>query len=181
VQGGERDTILFSTVIAPGALPGTIAWLEGERNLINVAVSRAKQHLVVFGNRAELKRAKAATLLGLAALATGRAASRGQSAGEATKLLHGLLVAAGLPARLGNVDEGYPLAITMTAPGGERIDIEVDEYPDGDPRGRTQRQRAVRDANMRRLGWQVVRVPCWQIYLDPATAVHTVHQAMMIG
>lgn len=179
-QGGERDTILFSTVIAPGALPGTIGWLEGERNLINVAVSRAKRHLVVFGNRAELKRARAATLLGLAAAAAGPA-HQNQVVGEATVLLHGILVVAGLPVRLGGMDEGYPLAITMTAPGGERIDIEVDEYPHGDPGGRLQRQRAIRDDNMCRLGWRVLRVPGWQIYLDPAAVVRTVREATMNG
>ncbi|MGH3974638.1 MAG: hypothetical protein ACRDS9_15110 [Pseudonocardiaceae bacterium] len=38
--GAERDTIVFSTVIADGAMPSTVAWLEGERNLVNVAFSR---------------------------------------------------------------------------------------------------------------------------------------------
>ncbi|HEV2782700.1 MAG TPA: AAA domain-containing protein [Actinophytocola sp.] len=177
-QGGECDTILFSTVIAPGALPGTVSWLESERNLINVAVSRARRHLVVFGNRAELGRAKAATLLGLAAAATERAAHRDPTASDAVRSLHAALVAVGLPAGLGGVDEGYPLAITMTAPGGERIDIEVDEFPGGDPRGRIQRQSAIRDDNVRRLGWRVVRVPGWQVYLDPAAAVDRVRRAL---
>jgi hypothetical protein len=177
-QGGECDTILFSTVIAPGALPGTISWLEGDRNLINVAVSRARRHLVVFGNRAELRRANAATLLGLATAATGQADRQDLILSEAARSLHAALVAVGLPAGLGTVDEGYPLAITITAPGGQRIDIEVDEYPDGDPRGRQQRQTASRDENLRRLGWQVVRVPAWQVYLDPTAAVEQVRLAV---
>jgi very-short-patch-repair endonuclease len=66
----------------------------------------------------------------------------------------------------------------MTAPGGARINIEVDEYPNGDPRGRIQRQSTIRDDNVRRLGWQVVRVPAWQIYLDPAAAVELVQLAV---
>jgi hypothetical protein len=178
-QGGERDTMLFSTVIAPGALPGTISWLEGERNLINVAVSRAKRHLVVFGNRAELRRANATTLLGLAAAATRQAARQGLTISDATRSLHAALIAVGLPAGLGGVDEGYPLAITMTSPSGDRINIEVDEYPNGDPRGRKQRQSTLRDNNLRRLGWQVVRIPAWQIYLNPAAAaVELVHLAV---
>jgi hypothetical protein len=177
-QGGERDTILFSTVIAPGAQSGTISWLESERNLINVAVSRARNRLVVFGNRAELRRAKAATLLGLAEVATQRVARQDLTVGEAARSLHAALVSVGLPAGLGGVDEGYPLAITITAAGGERVNIEVDEYPDGDPRGRIQRQSAIRDENVRRLGWQVVRVPGWQVHLDPAAAVEQVRQAV---
>jgi hypothetical protein len=177
-RGGERDTVLFSTVIAPGALPGTVAWLEGNRNLINVAVSRARRHLVVFGNRAELRRAKATTLLALADSATAPAAGQDRTASETIRALHAALVAAGLPARLGGTDEGYPLAIATTAPNGDHIDIEVDEYPEGDPRGRFQRQSGIRDRNLRRLGWRVIRVPGWQVHLDPAAAVDHVRRAM---
>lgn len=63
----------------------------------------------------------------------------------------------------------------MTA---ERLAIEVDEFPGGDPRGRTQRQLAIRDANLRRLGCRVLRVPDWQVHLDPAATVRTVRKAM---
>jgi len=164
-QGGERDTIVFSTVISTGALPGTVRWLEGERNLINVAVSRARRHLVVFGNRAELRERKVTTLLGLAEIAD-RAASRATAApSPATKRLHAALTAKGLPVSVHEVDEGYPLALVVTALNGDRINIEVDEFPDGDPRGRRQRQLATRDSNVRRLGWRVLRVPGWQAYL----------------
>src|SRR5215470_20264832 len=69
----------------------------------------------------------------------------------------------------------------MTAPGGERINIEVDEYPNGDPRGRKQHQSAIRHENLRRLGWQVVRAPGWQVYLGPATAVDGGGQATTVA
>lgn len=62
---------------------------------------------MVFGNRAELQRTRAATLLALADAATGRAARRDRTPGVTTVLLHGILVDAGIPARLGGVDEGY--------------------------------------------------------------------------
>lgn len=174
-QGGERDTIVFSTVISNGAMPGTVAWLEGERNLINVAVSRARHHLVVFGNRAELRRAGAKTLLSLATAAEGLD-DQPEPAAAVTNRLHVALVASGLPASLGGVDEGYPLAITLTAVNGDRIDIEVDDFPDGDPRGRRQRQLTTRDANVQRLGWQVLRIPAWQAYLDPDAVAEQVRQ-----
>jgi len=174
-QGGECDTVVFSTVISTGAMPGTVAWLEGERNLINVAVSRARHHLVVFGNRAELRRAGATTLLSLATAAEGLV-DQPETATPATNRLHAALVASGLPASLGEVDEGYPLAITLTAVNGDRIDIEVDDFPDGDPRGRGQRQLATRDANVQRLGWQVLRIPGWQAYLDPDAVAEQVRQ-----
>lgn len=164
-QGGERDTVVFSTVISTGALPGTVSWLEGERNLVNVAVSRARRHLIVFGNRAELRERKVTSLLGLAEIAD-RTASRATAApSPATQRLHAALTATGLPVSVHEVDEGYPLALVVTALNGDRINIEVDEFPDGDPRGRRQRQLATRDANVRRLGWCVLRVPGWQAYL----------------
>ncbi|TDP96304.1 AAA domain-containing protein [Labedaea rhizosphaerae] len=179
-QGGERDVMVFSTVISAGAKPGTVSWLENERNLINVAVSRAKQRLVVFGNHAELQRLDAKLLLGLAD-AAGRHHRRAADPTPAALTLHAALVARGLPATLGAVDEGYPLAISLRAVHGAGIDVEVDEFPDGDPRGRLQRQRAVRDANVRRLGWQVVRVPGWQAYLQPDSVVDHVQRLVTSG
>ena len=51
-QGGERDVVVFDLVAGP-AMPGSsIAWLEAARNLWNVAISRARVHLVVVGNHA---------------------------------------------------------------------------------------------------------------------------------
>lgn len=174
-QGGERHTIIFSTVISTGAFPGTVNWLETERNLINVAVSRAQQHLVVFGNRAALANAKATTLLSLADAAI----SGYQPAATHTpamKALHAALVARGLPAVLGGIDEGYLLAITLAVRNGQHINVEIDDFPDGDPRGRRQRQNAVRDANVSKLGWRIVRVSAWQAYLNPTAVAEQVVQ-----
>jgi hypothetical protein len=139
-QGGECETVLFSTVLSVDAKPGTVAWLEGERNLINVAVSRARKRLVVFGNREELRRLSAITLLALAEAAERRGPKQDTAWSEATVRLHAALVAHGIPATLGGTDEGYPLGITVIGGDGRRIDVEIDEFPDGDPRGRAQRQ-----------------------------------------
>src|SRR6266540_3958622 len=166
-QGGECETVLFSTVLSTGANPGTVTWLEGERNLVNVAVSRAQRHLVVFGNREELRRLRATTLVALAEAAERGGRKRDTTWSEAATRLHAALVEQGIPATLGGAVEGYPLAITLTGGRGRRVDVEVDEFPDGDPRGRVQRQRATRDANVKALGWPVIRVPAWRAYLDP--------------
>ncbi len=55
-QGAERDVMLFSTVVADGVPEGTIGWLERNRYLVNVAVSRARLALVVFGDARHLTR-----------------------------------------------------------------------------------------------------------------------------
>jgi hypothetical protein len=173
-QGGECRTMLFSTVLSAGANPGTVAWLEGERNLINVAVSRAQEHLVVFGNREELHRLGATTLLALAEIADRHGRKRDTQWSETTVRLHAALVGHGIPAKLGDTDEGYPLAIMLIGGNGRRINIEIDEFPDGDLRGRAQRQRVTRDANLRDLGWTVIRVSAWQAYLDPSSVADEV-------
>jgi hypothetical protein len=51
-QGGERDVVVFGLVAGASMPAGSIAWLEAERNLWNVAISRARVHLVLVGDRA---------------------------------------------------------------------------------------------------------------------------------
>jgi AAA domain len=166
-QGGESETVLFSTVLAAEADPATVAWLDAERDLINLAVSRARRRLLVFGDRVQLRRLGASTLLALAEAADRRVRRREPAPSEVTVALHAALVARGIPASLGSVDEGYPLAITLIGADGHRIDVEVDEFPEGDPRGRARRQAAVRDANLAELGWTVIRIPAWRAALEP--------------
>lgn len=166
-QGGESETVLLSTVLAAEADPATVAWLDAERDLINLAVSRARRRLLVFGDRVQLRRLGASTLLALAEAADRRVRRREPAPSEVTVALHAALVARGIPASLGSVDEGYPLAITLIGADGHRIDVEVDEFPEGDPRGRARRQAAVRDANLAELGWTVIRIPAWRAALEP--------------
>lgn len=49
-QGDQKDVILFSTAITNSTLSGTYNWLKKNKELINVAVSRAKSRLVILGN-----------------------------------------------------------------------------------------------------------------------------------
>lgn len=50
-QGGERSVVLFSTVITR---PKSLGFLNDRVNLLNVAVSRARDHLIVLGDGATL-------------------------------------------------------------------------------------------------------------------------------
>ncbi len=47
LQGGERDIVILSTVATE---PSSIAWLNERPNLMNVAVSRARDRLVIVGD-----------------------------------------------------------------------------------------------------------------------------------
>ncbi|MGN0161070.1 MAG: AAA domain-containing protein [Lachnospiraceae bacterium] len=55
-QGDEKDIILFSTAITDDTHAGTYAWLKNNKELINVATSRAKSKLIVLSSMKNLQR-----------------------------------------------------------------------------------------------------------------------------
>ncbi|MCR4779310.1 MAG: DUF2726 domain-containing protein [Lachnospiraceae bacterium] len=55
-QGDEKDIILFSTAIGDSTQSGTYEWLKSNRELINVATSRAKEKLIVLSDSKNLER-----------------------------------------------------------------------------------------------------------------------------
>ncbi|MEU3217059.1 AAA domain-containing protein [Streptomyces sp. NPDC006971] len=50
-QGGQQDVILLSLVAGARMRPSAVSWLCREVNLWNVAITRARSHLIVFGDR----------------------------------------------------------------------------------------------------------------------------------
>lgn len=55
-QGDEKDVILFSTAITDQTQAGTYEWLKNNKELINVATSRAKDKLIILSSRKNLAR-----------------------------------------------------------------------------------------------------------------------------
>ena len=55
-QGDEKDTVVFSLALTDRTHPKTYEWLANNRELVNVATSRAKDKLVVVGSSDELER-----------------------------------------------------------------------------------------------------------------------------
>lgn len=55
-QGDEKDVILFSLALSGQTRPQTYSWLKNNKELINVATSRARERLVVLANQKELER-----------------------------------------------------------------------------------------------------------------------------
>lgn len=54
-QGDQKDVIIFSTAITNNTYQSTYEWLKNNRELINVAVSRAKHKLIMLGNKKAIK------------------------------------------------------------------------------------------------------------------------------
>lgn len=55
-QGDEKDVVLFSTAITDQTQMGTYEWLKNNKELINVATSRARDKLIVLADSKNLSR-----------------------------------------------------------------------------------------------------------------------------
>ena len=55
-QGDEKDVILFSLGLSDATKVKTYDWLKNNRELLNVATSRARNELIVLGSEKNLKR-----------------------------------------------------------------------------------------------------------------------------
>ena len=55
-QGDEKDVVIFSLALTDQTRPQTYNWLKNNKELINVATSRAREQLVILSNQQELDR-----------------------------------------------------------------------------------------------------------------------------
>ena len=176
-QGAERDAIVFSAVLAPGIAERTATWVERERNLVNVAVSRAKSSLMVLGHP-EIGGAGSPTLASLRSyLVETRIrdntehspSARFRTDSESEARLLAAMRNAGLnpSAKLGV--QGYELDFALLEQGA-RLNIEVDGDHHTDARGKLRRQDLARDRILARSGWEVIRIPAWRCIWDADSA-----------
>lgn len=56
MQGGEKNTIVFSTALSPKTSKRTFEWLKNNEELINVGVTRAKKRLVIANDYEVIKK-----------------------------------------------------------------------------------------------------------------------------
>jgi very-short-patch-repair endonuclease len=168
-QGDERDVMIFSCVLADGISAGAAKWVQGERRLINVAVSRARETLIVIGNP-DIGIFDCPTLTSLHMFsktvhdfADSRIGPRIDS--EAERRLYEAMIDVGLDPISKFDVEGYELDFGIIS-GELRVDVEVDgdqhyEKTVGNHL-RLRRQDISRDAVLARAGWLVKRVPAWE-------------------
>ena len=195
-QGDERDIILFSATLAEGARASTAGWVESQRNLINVAVSRARQALVVVADTRAVARLAVPTLKALVDAAGSAAGPNdlGVDGGtvketlredatlhsEAERRLYEALRRTGVHAEPKAIVEGYELDFAISTPAG-RLNVEVDGIHHTDARGRQRRQDLTRDHIIQRLGWHVVRFPAWRCLAEPEQVAADVKRRSHVG
>lgn len=184
LQGNERDAVVISTVLSPDMPRTTVQWIEKERNLLNVAVSRARSVLTVLGHpaigelgsptlsslrvyvRDEVARVESVTQPS----ATFRTDSRSEEL-----LLEEMQLRELKPLAKLNV-EGYELDFALMEQG-IKLNVEVDGDQHLDSRGRQRRQDLTRDRVLSNLGWTVLRVPAWRCHQEIDLVVHEIRDA----
>jgi very-short-patch-repair endonuclease len=177
-QGDERDVIIFSSCVAPGISEHAAKWVEKERNLINVAVSRARQQLIVIGSP-WIAKLKCPTLSSLRAFSKDVDGDGGRVghmiASESERRLLDAMIASGL-SPLSKVEvEGFELDFALIF-RQFNIDIEVDGDQHFDARRHQRRQDVYRDRVLRRAGWTVLRYPAWRCFLEPQQVVTEIRE-----
>lgn len=50
-QGDEKDIIIFSPAVSEGVKPGTLQWIQTTKQLLNVAVTRARSLFIIIGDK----------------------------------------------------------------------------------------------------------------------------------
>ena len=183
LQGDERDAVILSSVLSPGMSKSGARWIEKERNLLNVAVSRARRALIVLGHPlmgdlgsptlASLRvylRDEVARNEGTGSLS---AEFRTDSTSEKI-LLDAMQLQDLLPYSKLEV-EGYELDFALLEQG-IKLNIEVDGDQHLDARSQQRRQDITRDRVLVNLGWTILRIPAWRCHEEIDSVIEEIRK-----
>jgi very-short-patch-repair endonuclease len=180
-QGGEKDLIIYSTVITPETPQRSADWIKKNRELINVAVSRARETLIVVGNPdapaalgiGDLVSLKSASMMDSDSNGGGDLAqTKAETALYEALLKQNIASAPQLPISGVIVDFAIPLK------NSEGLAIEVDGEVHEDANGIRVRQDFQRDAMLRDLGWKVMRIPNWRVFHEIDAVIAEIESEM---
>nr|WP_242687736.1 MULTISPECIES: AAA domain-containing protein [unclassified Actinopolyspora] len=179
-QGSERDAIVFSLVAGPGMRPGTLRWLNSQRNLWNVAISRARSHLIVVGDRDEW-RAQGGIGGRIAEIAEGadeRSDEVDPTDDQLLMRLYTLLDSAGsVECSLAEKVRGHHTDV-LVRDGSGTTAVLLDRGYDGMPPGRHMRLQYERRRLLNEPGGEqtALRIPGWRVFdqevFDSANGLH---------
>ncbi|MCC7404562.1 MAG: DUF559 domain-containing protein, partial [Bdellovibrionales bacterium] len=192
-QGDERDIIIFSPVISLNISLSGLNFLKSQGNLFNVAITRARAHLVVIGDidfcrksgvkylssfvsyYEELERARPLALLDPATLTDAHPFATDPRVSHWEVVFYKALREAGLqPIPQYGVDK-YALDFAVFRKDGAKLDIEVDgELYHKTWTGQTVRADTIRNQSLIELGWQVKRFWVYRLNEDLSSCVREI-------
>ncbi|MBI4334130.1 MAG: DUF559 domain-containing protein [Chloroflexi bacterium] len=164
-QGDEADLGFFSPVVSGSIHPRKARWVADTDQLLNVAVTRARGALHIFGNTEACR--KAGGFLGSFAeyaLSSGKS-SKHSFDSPAEEKLSKLLSEAGLWYHPQHREGRYRLDFFVVSPFGTRYDLEVD----GRQHWSAEQLSAdeVRDKALEGLGYMIIRIDAREILSQP--------------
>ena len=184
-QGDERDIIIFSPVVSRGISDGALGFLRSNRNLFNVAITRARAALWTVG---DLQAALSSGVDYLAEFAR-YTQQLGQQRAQATdlnqdfgpaypavrnpervsdweRLLYRALYAAGIRSVPQYPEENYALDFAIFV-GDRKLNVEVDgERYHREWTGELCRRDMIRNQRLIELGWEIKRFWVYQVRDD---------------
>ncbi|MCJ7484095.1 MAG: AAA domain-containing protein [Thermodesulfovibrionales bacterium] len=162
-QGDERDIMIFSPVVARGIGDGAARWVENPKNLINVAVTRARLALFVVADF-DICRIQAGILGDLVKYVDTVEKLRKTSNDELE--LFSLMIVQGWNPRVHHVERDIEIDFVLTHEG-KRLAIEVD----GPQHDNTTEQDKARDTFLRGMGYDVLRIPGRAVRETPSLVI----------
>jgi len=166
-QGDEADLVFFSPVVSAGIHPRKARWVADTDQLLNVAITRARGALHIFGNAEACRRAGG--FLGAFAeyALSSRESSKDRHSFEspAEEKLAELLSEAGLWYHPQYQEGRYKLDFFVVSPFGTRYDLEVDGRQHWSPERFSYDE--VRDKTLEEAGYKIIRIDARQIFSQP--------------
>lgn len=173
-QGDERDIIIFSPVVAAGITSSASRWVESPPNLINVALTRARQALFVVADFDYcLQQDPSGILRKLADYCNDVQILRDTSPAE-LELFSWMIVEGWTPdihPRLGDIEVDF----SLTSKTGIRLVLEVDGAEFHDERQTADRSRG---SFLQAQGWRVMRIPARAIMETPHNVIERIKEAL---
>jgi hypothetical protein len=172
-QGDERDIMIFSPVVSRGMNPAAAKWVETPKNLINVAITRARETLFFVADFAECR--KQSGVLGQFCKYVEKIDVLRKTSQEELQLFGWILMQGMMPEvhpRVRDIEVDFILRN-----GGVQLAIEVD----GDQHDSQSAQDAARDAFLQGQGYQVFRVKARDVREAPAVVMARLGNALELN
>ncbi len=171
-QGDERDVMIFSPVVAKGINPAAAIWVETPRNLINVAVTRARETLFFVADFNECRKQQG--ILGQFTRYSEKINLLRETSAEELQLF-GWILMQGMMPDIHRMIKDVEVDFVLTN-GGARPAIEVD----GGQHNIATAQDAARDAFLVGAGYRVLRVKARDVRDAPAVVLARIGKALEI-